>query len=217
MAKILVVEDELVLQNAIMEGLKSLGFEVDGAGDGHEALDKFFVEEYDLIILDLNLPNMDGLEVLKIFREDRIDCRIIILSARSEVEEKVAGLNLGANDYLAKPFDFKELVARVNGLLLREFVQYQSVIKCNDYELDLVTRRLVYHKEQINLSKTEFDILEFLFRRQKTIITSEQFIDILWPDDDGAKNKLKVHISNIRNKMPVNIIHSKWGVGYYVE
>lgn len=217
MAKILVVEDEIVLQHAIIEGLKSLGYTVDGASDGHAALDRFFEEVYDLIILDLNLPNLDGLELLKIFREDRMDCRIIILSARSEVEEKVAGLNLGANDYLAKPFDFKELVARVNGLLLREFVQYQSTIKHKDYELDLVNKRLRYQDDMINISKTEFEILEFLFRRKNTIVSPEQFIDLLWPEDDGAKNKLKVHISNIRNKLPENIIHSKWGVGYYVE
>lgn len=217
MARILVIEDELVLQNAIVEGLRSLGFEVDGAGDGHEALDKFFTQEYDLVILDLNLPNLDGLELLKIFREDSLESRVIILSARSEVEDKVIGLNSGANDYLAKPFDFKELVARINALLLRDFIQYQSIIKCQDYELDLVGKRLVYKDDSINLSKTEYDILEYLFRRQKTIISSEQLIDILWPEDDSARNKLKVHISNIRNKMPVNIIHSKWGVGYYVE
>src|SRR5690606_19624254 len=119
--KLLIVDDELSLQKALCKGFAKLGYAVDAAADGEEALERYYSSFYDVIVLDLNLPKLDGIEVLKEIRKEDPETRIIILSARSEVEDKVLGLDLGANDYLAKPFHFRELEARVRALLRRDF------------------------------------------------------------------------------------------------
>lgn len=136
MMRLLVVEDEVALQNILVMGLTSFGYSVDGANDGNQALDLYYENKYDLIVLDLNLPYIDGIELLKEFHKDNPGLNIIVLSARSEVEDKIKGINLGANDYLAKPFNFEELVARINALLRREFVQHDENMSFDDYILN---------------------------------------------------------------------------------
>lgn len=218
MTRILVVEDELALQNAIIEGLKSLGFIVDGVSDGATALDYYYANNYDLILLDINLPYIDGFELLKLFREENLNVKIIVLSARGEVEDKVLGLNLGSNDYISKPFNFMELVARINNLLSRDFLQYSSEICINNYCLDTTKKMLFYQQEIIELTSTEYEILLYLFRNKNIILTSEKIMESIWENDvDCNKASLKVHISHLRNKMPENIIFNKRGVGYYVK
>lgn len=217
MRRLLVVEDEIALQNALVTGLKSLGYKVDGAKDGREAQDLYYENYYDLIILDLNLPFIDGIDLLKDFREDNPNLNIIILSARSEVEDKVKGINLGANDYLAKPFNFEELIARINGLLRREFIQYNQEIKVGIYTLDTVNKKLKYSEEEINITPKEYDLVYLLFVNQNRCLESLELIDNLWEDESGTTEKLKVLINKLRKKLPVDIIKNKWGVGYYVS
>lgn len=215
--KILVVEDERALQNALVKGLKNLGYIVNGASDGQEALDMFFSDYYDLIVLDLNLPYIDGIDILKEIRNDNHDVRIIILSARSEVEDKVIGLDLGANDFLEKPFHFKELNARINNLLRREFVQHDSVIKIQDYQIDTLKKNVIYNNEIVNLTKKEYQILEYLVVNKNQILSNQQLIDHLWENDDIDYSVLKVHLNNLRKKLPTRLILNKRNEGYYVE
>lgn len=217
MKRLLVVEDELALQRALVKGLKLLSFHVDSASDGKEALDLYYEHQYDLIILDLNLPYMDGIELLREFRQDNQLINVLILSARSEVEDKVKGINLGANDYLAKPFNFDELVARIQSLLRREFIQYEQTIRFDDYYLDTMNRELFFNQQPLNLSRMEFDIMYLLLTNQNQCLESETLIDQLWKDESGSMEKLKVLINKLRKKLPTNIIKNKWGVGYYVS
>lgn len=220
MTKILLIEDELALQRAIAEGLRSLDFTVVTASDGKEALDLFFDTTFDLILLDLNLPHIDGLELLRIFREDSLDIKIIILSARSEVDDKVLGLNLGSNDYLAKPFDFNELIARINNLLRRDFIQQTAIVSYKEFQLDTTSKTLLYDDQAITLTNIEFSILYTLFQKQNRIVPTEELITAVWDEDiehDTLNNTLKVHINKLRSKLPRSLIHNKWGVGYYVE
>lgn len=216
MKRILVVEDELSLQKALVKGLRAFNFVVDSASDGNEALDCYYDNYYDLIILDLNLPYIDGIDLLKEFRHDNVDLNIIILSARDEVEDKVKGLNLGANDYLAKPFNFEELVARVQALLRREFLQHTQSIIIGDYCLNTTHRELKYFDTTINISRKEYDLLFLLFTNQNTCLESMTLIDKLWLDETGSIDKLKVLINKLRKKLPTDLIKNKWGVGYYV-
>lgn len=217
MKRLLVVEDELALQKALVTGLKSLGYNVDGANDGREAQDLYYENYYDLIILDLNLPFIDGIDLLKEFREENPKLNIIILSARSEVEDKVKGINLGANDYLAKPFNFEELVARINALLRREFIQYGEYIVLEEYLLDTINKKLKFKDEEISITPKEYDLIHLLFTNQNRCLESLELIESLWEYENGTMEKLKVLINKLRKKLPIDIIKNKWGVGYFVN
>ncbi|MEG0686781.1 MAG: response regulator transcription factor [Erysipelotrichales bacterium] len=157
--KILVVEDELDLQKALKMGLSKKGLDVDCASDGQEALDLYFEHMYDLIVLDLNLPYIDGIEVLEEIRKDSQEVKVIVLSARSEIDHKIIGLDKGANDYLAKPFHFSELEARIRALLRRSFVTNDNLITIKDFKLDLNKRELTKDDEIISLTNKEYGIL----------------------------------------------------------
>lgn len=217
MKQLLVVEDELALQNVLVAGLELLGYKVDGASDGREAMDLYYENNYDLIILDLNLPYIDGIQLLKEFRQDNPKISIIILSARGDVEDKVKGLNLGANDYLPKPFNFDELVARINGLLRREFIQYNEVINLGEYVLDTTNRTLTFQGKEISLSKKEYEMLFLLFTNQNRCLESFELIEAIWGEEYDTVDRLKVLVNKLRKKLPTNIIKNKWGVGYYVD
>lgn len=217
MKRLLVVEDELALQNILVMGLTSFGYCVDGANDGRQALDLYYEKDYDLIVLDLNIPYIDGIELLKEFHLDNLGINIIVLSARSDVDDKIKGINLGANDYLAKPFNFEELVARINALLRREFVQNDDIIRFDDYLLNNKEKKLTYKNIEIKISQKEFEILSILFIGQKSIVQSNKLILYLWENDSGSIKKLKALINVLRKKLPTELIKNKWGVGYYVS
>lgn len=151
--RILVVEDELDLQEAIAEGLRIEGYAVDTCSNGEDAYELAYVENYDLIILDLNLPKMDGLKVLEKLREENKELKVLILSARSSVNDKVKGLDIGANDYLTKPFAFAELEARIRNLLRRKFVQENSLLSCGNINIDLSKRTAFVGKKELILTK----------------------------------------------------------------
>lgn len=216
--KLLVVEDEESLQSALVKGFTKLGYAVDAASHGEEALELYYGSQYDAIVLDLNLPRIDGLDLLREIRRDNPLVKIIILSARSEVEDKVTGLDLGANDYLAKPFHFKELEARIRALLRRDFALRETIISCSELSLDTSLKRAYYQGEEVPLTRKEYGILEYLLLNRGTVISCEELMEHVWDSEaDLFSNALKVHINAIRKKVPQDIIKTIRGQGYYVE
>jgi len=216
--KLLIVEDELSLQKALCKGFRKLGYTVDSASDGEEAVELFYSNTYALVVLDLNLPKLDGLEVLK---QIRIECNkisVLILSARSAVEDKIVGLDEGANDYLAKPFHFMELEARVRALLRRNFKTSDTVIEIENVKVDTATKKVFVCGEEINLAKKEYAIVEYLLLRNGEVIAPSELISHIWESDsEDVFNSLKVHLSTLRKKLPADFIKNKRGQGYYVE
>lgn len=206
--RILVVEDEVDLQEAIAEGLRLDGYAVDTCGDGATAYEHLYVEDYDLVILDLNLPELDGLTVLENIREEKPELKVLILSARSTVSDKVRGLDLGANDYLAKPFDFEELEARIRSLLRRRFVQEDPCPQCGELELNLSTRTAQVGGEALPLTKKEFSLLEYLMLHQDRVVSQEKLMEHVWDAQvDSFSGVIRVHMASLRKKL-------KQGLGY---
>jgi DNA-binding response OmpR family regulator len=216
--KILLIEDELDLQKAVKRGLEKKGYAVDSVSDGEEGLEQVFINDYDLLILDLNLPGIDGIEILKEIRRENKRLRILILSARSEIEDRITGLDLGANDYLIKPFHFDELDARVRNLLRREFIQKDVKLICGRIELD-TARRCAYEDHiPLDLTRTEFSILEYLMHHRGQTVSAEQLMEHVYDSDaDLFSNAMKVHIHSLRKKLSSDCIHNIRGRGYLIE
>lgn len=221
--RLLLIEDEEDLINTLSRGLRKVGYAVDTATDGRDGLDLFYMNEYDLIILDLNLPSMDGLEILSKIREENQDCKILILSARSNYEQRIEGLDKGADDYLVKPFDFGELNARIRNLLRRSFTKQSSKLKYENIIIDM-TKRTVYgeNNENIDIRPKEFAILEYLIINRGRVISAEELIEHIWDNDESMfSNVIKVHLSNLRKKLSQHckeeIILNVRGVGYTIN
>lgn len=220
--RILVVEDEIDLQEAIAEGLRIDGYAVDTCGDGNRAYELLYVENYDLVILDLNLPGMDGLEVLDKIRDEKQDLKILILSARGSVSDKVKGLDLGANDFLAKPFDFEELEARIRSLLRRKFIQEKNKISCCGITLDLSERTASVASQQMTLTKKEFSLLEYFALNPNRVISQEELIEHVWDAEaDSFSGAVRVHIAGLRKKLKSELgfdpITTRIGEGYILQ
>lgn len=200
--RILVVEDEQLLQEAIADGLRIYGYAVDTCGDGEAAYEQLFVESYDLVVLDLNLPKMDGLSVLEKIRAEKPELKILILSARSTVADKVKGLDLGANDYLAKPFDFAEMIARIRNLLKRKFVQENNLLSCGALQMDLAKRIVFGNQAEISLTKKEFGLLEYFLHNMDRVISQEELIGHVWDQNaDSFSGAIRVHMTKLRKKL----------------
>ncbi|QWH42795.1 response regulator transcription factor [Bacillus mycoides] len=219
--RILVVEDELDLQEAIAEGLRIEGYAVDTCSNGKDAYELAYVENYDLIILDLNLPKMDGLKVLEKLREENKELKVLILSARSSVNDKVKGLDIGANDYLTKPFAFAELEARIRNLLRRKFVQENSLLSCGNINIDLSKRTAFVDEKELILTKKEFALLEYFLLNQERVVSQEELIEHIWDGNaDGFSGAIRVHIATLRKKMKALLdydpIRTKIGEGYFI-
>ena len=220
--KILVVEDELSLQKAIVKGLRKFGYAVDSVSDGEQALYFVSVNFYDLIVLDLNLPELDGIEVLKEVRKVNQEIKVLILSARSEVENKIEGLDLGANDFLSKPFHFNELEARIRALLRRKFIQQDCIISFYGLSLDTVKKVVLHGNEKVSLTKKEYSILEYLIMHRGAVISAEKLIEHIWESDaDLFSNSFKVQINSLRKKLfektnSNSIIQNSRGMGYFI-
>lgn len=217
--RILVVEDELDLQEAIAEGLRLDGYAVDTCGDGNDAYEQLSVEEYDLAVLDLNLPGMDGLVLLKKIREHHLHLKVLILSARSSIGDKVTGLDQGADDYLAKPFDFEELEARIRSLLRQKFFQSNNEISYGKLCLDLSKRAVCIDEQQLSLTKKEFALLEYLMLNQNRVISQEELIEHVWDSQaDLLSGAIRVHMATLRKKLRAalgeDMITTKIGEGY---
>ena len=199
---ILVVEDEKALCESIAKGLRLDGYEVDMVFDGEEAMDIISLENYDLIILDLNLPGMDGMDILRNMRGNDNETNVLILSARVGLNDKIAGLDSGANDYLCKPFHFEELEARVRSLTRRRTVQNNIVIECGDISLNTKTRTAFAGEKELALTRKELAILEYLILHRGRPVSQEELIEHVWDGSvDSFSNSIRVHISALRKKI----------------
>ena len=183
---ILVVEDERALCETIVRSLRRLAYSVDYCHDGEQALGLLCVERYDLVLLDLNLPGADGMTVLRTLRKTDRDTRVLILSARSEVADKVAGLDAGANDYLSKPFHLAELEARIRSLTLRQFTQNDVILSCGALCFDTKTRTATAAGQVLTLTRKETGILEYLLLHRGRPVSQEELIDHVW--DNSVDN-----------------------------
>ncbi|MCI8520002.1 MAG: response regulator transcription factor [Clostridia bacterium] len=215
--KLLLIEDEEDLSAIIARGLRKTGYAVDCAYDGEEGLYMYGVNEYDLIILDLNIPVTDGIDVLKQIRTKDNRTKILILSARGQLEERVEGLNLGANDYMVKPFDFPELVARINVLLRIDFIQSPAILICGAVKMDTLKREVFVSHKKVALTKKEYSILEYLLRHKGEVVSAERLIEHVWDSEaDLFSNSLKYHLSMLKKKLGVNCIKNIRGQGYII-
>lgn len=220
--KLLLVEDEIRLSKNIAKGLSLLGYAVDCACDGEEALALYEINEYDLMILDLNLPKLDGMEVLRRIRERDAELRILILSARNAVEDKISGLDDGGNDYLTKPFEFRELEARIRGLLRRSFTTGHAELRCGGLRLDTAARKVWYGERTVELTRKEYVILEYLLTHTGHVVSAEALIEHAWDSEaDPFSNSFRFHIHSLRKKLDeagaVGYILTLRGQGYYIQ
>lgn len=221
--KVLVVEDEIDLRNALSKGLKKSNYTVNTACNGDEAIYMAEVNNYDLMILDLNLPKKDGIEVLREIRKNNNELKVLILTSRGDIEDRVQGLDEGANDYLLKPFYFDELNARIRALLRRKFIQDNNVIMCGVLKLDILKRKIYILDNTLELTKSEFKILEYLILNKNIPLSTEKIIDNIFSDEKSIfSNSIKVHINSIRKKIgkyynETDVIKNKREVGYFVE
>jgi DNA-binding response OmpR family regulator len=221
--RILLVEDEKPLSNAIKEGLEESGFVVDTAYDGESALSKIEIEEsYDLIILDIMIPKLDGVSLLKKIRELGYKMPVLMLTAKSEVETKVKTFGIGADDYLTKPFDFRELLARVHALLRRTKDIKTGIITIDDLEIDTEKMEVKRGGKAIKLTKKEYQILLYLAMNKGRVVEKSELENHLWDENSTPwSDTLRTHIKNIRRKVDSGyekkLIKTIPGVGYEIE
>lgn len=219
---ILVVEDEKKVASFIKRGLEAANYSVDVEHDGHAGLNRLLEGEYDLVILDVMLPRLDGLSVIKEIRQQRVSVPILLLTARVTVADKITGLDLGADDYLTKPFAFEELLARVRALLRRGGVASPPVLTVADLRLDPVTREVTRGNRRIELTPKEFALLEFFLRRPERILSRAMIAQHVWGVDyDTFTNVIDVYVNYLRKKVDdefeVKLIHTVRGIGYVIK
>jgi heavy metal response regulator len=220
--RILIVEDEKKVANFIRMGLAQEHYAVDIASDGREGLHLAECIDYDLIILDLMLPGIPGLELLKQLRANKKATPVLILTAKGDVNDKVAGLDGGANDYLVKPFAFAELSARVRALLRHETAQAGNILRYANLELDVIVHIVKRGGREIDLKPKEFSLLEYLLRNAGRAITRTMILEHVWDIHfDSISNVVDVHINSLRNKLDKDfkpqLIHTIRGVGYVLK
>ena len=230
MNKALVVDDEKLIVKGIKFSLEQDGYEVDVAYDGKEALRMAKEKEYDIVLLDVMLPEMDGMEVCQAIREFS-EMPIIMLTAKGTDMDKILGLEYGADDYITKPFNILEVKARIKAIIRRNSKKSKSVdkneriIEISDLKLDLDSRRVFEKDKEINLTAKEFDILELLTQNPDKVYSREQLLNIVWGNklhEAGDVRTVDVHVRRLREKIEPNpsepkYIHTKWGVGYYFK
>ncbi|HRZ39886.1 MAG TPA: response regulator transcription factor [Candidatus Omnitrophota bacterium] len=219
--RILLVEDEIKIANFIERGLKEENYVVDVASDGEKAMFLAEINPYDLIILDIMLPGVDGITICRELRKKEISVPILMLTAKDRVRDKVLGLNSGADDYLAKPFDFEELSARIGALLRRNRDNKTGILKVADLELDQLRHKVKRAEKQIQLSSKEFALLEYLMLNADHVVTRTMISEHVWHEDfDSFTNVIDVFISFLRNKVDKDfkkpLIHTIHGKGYRI-
>lgn len=220
--RLLLAEDEKELSNALVTILKHNNYSVDAVYDGAEALDYLQAENYDGAILDIMMPKMDGLTVLKKLREKGSDLPVLMLTAKSEIDDRVAGLDSGADDYLTKPFATKELLARIRAMTRRQAEVTDSVLRCGNVRLDRSTYELSSEQGSFRLANKEFQMLEMLMTNPKILVSTERFMEKIWGYDSEAEiNVVWVYISYLRKKLAAinaNVaIKASRGSGYSLE
>lgn len=219
--RILIVEDEVKIANALKKGLEQESFAVDAVHNAEDGFGMIAVNSYDLIILDRMLPDHDGMDVLKAIRAKEIHAPVIFLTARDQINQRVEGLNAGADDYLVKPFAFEELLARIRALLRRPKVKLEEVLRHEDLELDLSHFNVRRSGQLISLTTKEFALLEYMVRHQGRVLTKDAIINHVWDyDADVLPNTVEVYIGYLRNKIDKpfpnasKLIHTRHGFGY---
>ena len=216
---LLVIEDERVLCETIVRSLRRLAYSVDHCYDGDQALELLGTERYDLVLLDLNLPGKDGMTVLRTFRQRDRKTPVLILSARSEVKDKVEGLDAGANVYLSKPFHLAELEARIRSLTLRQFTQQDVLLTFKALSFDTRSRTATVNGQTLALTRKETGILEYLMVHQGRPVSQEELMEHVWDNSvDSFSNSIRVHISALRKKLRAALgydpIRNRIGEGY---
>ena len=223
--KVLVVDDEKLIVKGIRFSLEQDGMEVDCAYDGEEALSMAKENHYDMILLDIMLPKMDGFEVCQAIREFS-DMPIVMLTAKGDDMDKILGLEYGADDYITKPFNILEVKARIKAIMRRTSAtpkkeENLSIIEKGDLRLDTDSRRLFILGREVNLTAKEFDLMELFIRNENKVYSREALLTMVWGNDfPGDERTVDVHVRRLREKVESNpsepkYIHTKWGVGYY--
>jgi DNA-binding response OmpR family regulator len=220
--RLLVVDDSVRIREALFDGLSSLGYAVDVADNGRDAIASARAVGYDAIVLDVMLPESDGLTVLRTLREHRVDAPILLLTARDRVEHRVEGLQLGADDYLIKPFAFEELVARIEALCRRAHGRAETTVEIGGVLLDLSGRRFVAAGSPIDLTPREYSVLELLFLNAGTVMSREKLEEHIYAADRQVwSNAIDSAIAALRRKLLVHgvdeLIQTRRGIGYFVD
>ena len=219
---VLVLEDDEILGRSLQRGLETSNYQCTWLKNGAEALRKIRSEHFDLMILDLMVPDLPGLDILRLLRQDGITTPVLILTALGSVDERVAGLRAGADDYLVKPFAFPELLARLDAIGRRSQQMPSNILKVGTLELDITTRRVTRDNREIDLTPTEFNLLEFLARNAGQVVTRKMLCEHLWEADwEGVTNVIEVHINRLRGKIdrkfPQPLLHTIRGRGYVLR
>jgi two-component system, OmpR family, copper resistance phosphate regulon response regulator CusR len=222
--RILVVEDEQKVANALREGLQGERYEVIVERTGEGAFFRMTTEQFDAILLDLTLPGRDGIEILKAMRERGMKTPVLVLTARDTVQDRIIGLDSGADDYLIKPFAFAELLARIRALVRRGRVTETPRLAAGDLEVELITRKVTRSGQPIELTVREFELLEYLLRHQGQVVSRELLARDVWKETARTTpldNVIDVHIARLRRKVdaerPVKLIHTVRGVGFMLR
>jgi heavy metal response regulator len=220
--RILVVEDEPKVASFIKKGLAEEGYAVDVAADGEEGLALGLARVHDLIVLDIRLPKMDGLRVLQALRQEQVTAPVLLLTVRATIEDKVLGLDAGADDYLTKPFAFQELVARVRALLRRRAEAEPAVLRIDDLRLDPARRSVTRGGEKIDLTPREFALLDYFMRNPGRVLTRTMIAEHVWDYSfDTSTNVIDVYINYLRKKIDSGrepkLLHTMRGVGYVLK
>jgi two-component system copper resistance phosphate regulon response regulator CusR len=222
--RILVVEDEVKVAKALKEGLEGERYEAVVALTGEDAFFRINTEQFDVIVLDVMLPGRDGLQVLTSIRKNGIDTPVLLLTARDTLEDRVAGLNSGADDYLIKPFAFAEVLARIRALLRRGRTTDSLRLAAGDLDMDLVTRKVTRGGRSVDLTAREFELLEHLLRHQAQVVLRDTLAREVWKETTRGtplNNVIDVHIARLRRKVdldqPLKLIHTIRGVGFMLR
>ena len=222
--RVLVVEDELKVANALLEGLEGERYEVVVERTGEDAFFRMTTEAFDLILLDLGLPGRDGLQILTTLRSKGIKTPVLVLTARDTLQDRVAGLDSGADDYLVKPFAFAELLARIRALMRRGRAAESPRLAVGDLTMDLITRKVTRGGQPVDLTVREFELLEYLMRYEGQVVSRETLARDVWKETARTTpldNVIDVHIARLRRKVdldrPLKLIHTVRGVGFLLR
>ncbi|MEZ5935591.1 MAG: response regulator transcription factor [Alphaproteobacteria bacterium] len=220
--KILIIEDSERLRRSLSEGLRRSGSAVDQVADGETGLNYALAAVYDVIVLDLILPKLNGLELLEQIRRHGVNAGVLILSAKDQAEDRIRGLELGADDYLIKPFVFDELIARLKALVRRAYNQRNPIIKIGDVSLNTALRRAVKNGRELPLTPNELRLFEILAINRGRAMSQDHLQDHLYSSDQAlTRNAIEAHVSALRKKLraagEANIIQTRRGFGYYID
>lgn len=221
--RLLLVEDDIKIASFIQKGLKAAGYAVDHAKDGEEGLDLALTEPYDVAIVDIMLPKLDGLSLIRKLRSEKIGTPVIILSAKDSVDDRIRGLETGGDDYLTKPFAFSELLARVQALIRRSSGTTEPTrLTFGSLSMDLITREVSREGRKIDLQPLEFSLLEYLMRNTGRVVSKTMIMEHVWDYNfDPMTNVVEARISRLRDKIDKNflekLIHTVRGVGYVIR